>query len=92
MKGRNLLRDVVVDGRIILKLMLNKLRDRGILFDLFCYGLGQVLGGCAHGSKTSCSIKCGLFVDGQFRCWLLHKHCAACSLLFAVRFSETRGV
>ena len=36
MKGRNLLRGVVVDGRVILKLVLNKLRDRGILFDWFC--------------------------------------------------------
>jgi len=36
MKGGNLLIDVVVDGRVILKLMLIKLRDGGILFDWFC--------------------------------------------------------
>ena len=44
MKERNHLRDLGVDGRIILKWMLNKLRERGIAcFSLFSVEIGAGL-------------------------------------------------
>jgi len=87
-KEGNHLRDVGVDRSIILEYMLNKFWDGEIWLDSSCSGQGQVLGCCAHGNEPSCSI----FDDWLWSCWLLQKHCAAWSLLFAVRFSETHGV
>ena len=39
-----------------------------------------MLGCCAHSNETSRSI----FADCLWSCWILQKHCAACSLLLAV--------
>ena len=67
--------------------MLIKLTDGGTWSDLSYSVYVQVLGCCAHGNEPSCSI----VTDWQSSCWLLQKHCAACSLLFGVYFSETHG-
>jgi len=88
MKEGNQLRDVGVDGMIILKEMSNQLVAGGITFDSSFSGQRQVLGCCAHGNESSCSI----FADWLWSCRLPQQHCAACSLLFAVRFSETQCI
>ena len=59
-----LIGDLGVDGRIILKWILKiGLGGRGRNF----YGSGQekVLGSCESNKKINCSIKCGTFLDGE---------------------------
>ena len=88
MREGNHLRDVGVDGRIILKEMSNQLVAGGISFDSSFSGQRQELGCCAHGNESSCSI----FADWLWSCCLPQQQIAACNLLFAVRFSETHCV
>ena len=51
-----------VDGRIILKLMLEKW-DGGHGLDRSGSGYGHTAGCCEYGNKPSCSIKCGEFLE-----------------------------
>jgi hypothetical protein len=49
LKGRDHLKDLVIDGRISLKLILNKLEEHGIYSS--GSGLETVSGLCKHGNK-----------------------------------------
>jgi len=64
MREGNHLRDAGVDGRIILKWMLNKLRNWGTWSDSSCSGQEHGLGCCAHGNEPSSSI----FADWLWSC------------------------
>ena len=52
--------DPCIDGRIILKWMLEKW-DSGHGLDQCCSGLGQVAGCCEFGDELSGSVKCREF-------------------------------
>ena len=61
-EGRKHLGDRGVDGRIILKRMLEKW-DGGYGLVRSVSGQGQVVGSCEYGNETSGSIKCGEILE-----------------------------
>jgi hypothetical protein len=60
MKERDHLGDLDVDGRVILKLILNKVRGCGLDSTGWIYG--PVAVSCGHGNESMCSRNAGYFL------------------------------
>jgi len=65
---RDRLKDLGVDGWIILKLILNKSVGMAWTCYIWFTGYRPVAGSCEHGNKLSRSTKCSEFLGGLMTC------------------------